>query len=66
MSNEVTIKRVENGWMVSRGYNVRTDEHGPILVFNDMGYASATKDNQRASETLLGWIAENMDLEQKP
>jgi len=48
----IVIERVENGYVVREALN-----NGALYVFNDMGYPSASKDNQDVDDTLLGFVA---------
>lgn len=54
----LVIERVENGYVVREA-----NANDNLYVFNDMGYPSASKDNQDVDETLLGFIAGHFNNE---
>lgn len=61
----IIIERVANGYLVrplGRPQYETTDIRD-ILVFQDMGYASAQQDYQPTENTLLGFIAEHFTNE---
>lgn len=56
-NDSVTIERVANGWQVwvfhpgSACYSI-----SDVMVFQDMGFASAARDGQKTEDSLLGFI----------
>jgi hypothetical protein len=52
----IVIERTANGYQV-RSHGGDLICVADIMVFQDIGYASATRDNQKTEDTLLGFIA---------
>lgn len=57
-NSAIVIEKTSNGYVVRAEY--RPDHLISIAdfaVFQDMGYASSARDNQKTEDTLLGFIA---------
>jgi hypothetical protein len=62
---KLIIECVQNGFIVSPFREPNTPYYGlsDCKVFQDIGYASAARDNQTSEECLLGFIAEHFKPE---
>ena len=55
----ITIEKVGNGFFVRPSNSISVMALSDVMVFHDMGFASASRDNQDAKNTLLGFIADH-------
>jgi hypothetical protein len=63
-NEKLIIECVANGFIVSPYREPNTCfTMGDCKVFQDIGYASAARDNQTSAECLLGFIAEHFTPE---
>jgi len=62
-NSTIIVERTANGYQVRSNNDLVCLKD--VYVFQDKGYASASRDNQNSFDTLLGWIDQHFSDSKK-